>query len=70
MLSFFDSITSFISTIWGYVQNMFEMMIESYTFLASAYGAWHLFVPSLPSLVGVGCVATVSIMIARFLLLK
>lgn len=70
MLSFFDSITSFISTIWGYVQNTFEIMIEMFTFLATAFSAWHFFVPSLPSLVAVGCGATISIMIARFLLLK
>lgn len=70
MLSFFDSITSFISTIWGYVQNMFEMMIEGYTFLFTGMASIYAMIPALPSLVGVGVAATLSIMIIRFLLMK
>lgn len=70
MLSFFDSITSFISTIWGFFQNTFEWYIQGYTFLYSSLGSVALMFPALPSMVAVGVTCTLSIMIIRFLLFK
>lgn len=70
MLSFFDSITSFISTIWGYFQNLLTLTIEALNFLLTAYIGVGTVLPSLPTMLALGMTCTLSIMVVRFVLMK
>ena len=70
MLSFFDSFTSFISTIWGYFQNLLTLTIEVLDFLLTTYMGVGVVLPSLPTMLALGMTCTISIMVVRFVLLK
>lgn len=70
MLSFFDSMTSFISTIWGYFQNFLTLTLEMLNFLLTSTMAIASIQPALPMMLSLGMTCTLSIMIVRFVLLK
>ena len=69
-MGFFQTIVEYFQRLWDFISNFFSMLVSAVTMLNAGLNGTILVLTYMPAVIGGCALATIAVLVVRFLLLK